>query len=408
MNASAAKKNNNRDNTERTEVNIEEFVPYACHYNPHTILTKNGELLQVIKVTGFSYESVHKDEHTRLSLRQAIRMAVLEGIGTDKFAVYFHTIRRKSDLSTGGKYPTLFSKRLNKAWCERHDWERQYTNELYVTVMTEGDFFRAKDLKFFLRSVRFKKELNKRMQFIEDAAGRLENAVIAMMKTLEEYGAHRLEIVKDHEGVCYSELSGFLSKIINLGYEEIPLTTTDLSSVLPSHHVSFGFNALEVRGHTGRHFGAMLTVKEYHEIRSKFIDEFLQIPQEFIVTESFDFVNKRQAMGAFKKQKFYLEVTESEHMAQITGLDEILASDRGEKTDFGQHQIGIMILGDTLSSLDNGVRLALEGLHRIGVLAFREDIFMEDCYWAQLPGNFVFNKRKTYIPLMHIGGYASL
>ena len=39
------------------EVPASEFVPYKCHWNSNTILTKKNELMQVIRVAGFSFET---------------------------------------------------------------------------------------------------------------------------------------------------------------------------------------------------------------------------------------------------------------------------------------------------------------------------------------------------------------
>ena len=29
-----------------------DFVPYQCHFDAHTLLTKNGELMQIVKIAG--------------------------------------------------------------------------------------------------------------------------------------------------------------------------------------------------------------------------------------------------------------------------------------------------------------------------------------------------------------------
>lgn len=408
MGAAKKQAQDQKNNTQRIGVDVEDFIPYACHYDDHTILTKNGELMQVIKVTGFTFESVHKDDTERLPLRRAIRKAIMESITTNNFALYFHTIRRKRDLSTGGVYPEGFTRELNQAWCKRYDWEHQYINELYITVIIEGQSLSAKDLKGFFRAINFPKEMRYRMEYLEKSVVELHKVVADINTRLESYGARRLRVVEHADGICYSELSGFLSKIINLKYEPIPIATVDLSTALPSHRVLFGFNALEVKGDTGRHFGAMLTIKEYHEISSRSIDDLLQIPQQFIVTETFDFVNNKKGLEAFKQQRRYMQISDDKFLADSSGLNAILASDKGTSVDFGEHQLAVMIIEDSLPLLERGVGIAIEALQGMGVFAFREDIYMEDCYWAQLPGNFEFNKRMTSINTSHIGGYASL
>ena len=51
----------------------EDFIPYAIHYDKNTILTKNGELMQIIRVSGFSNTSVYAE---LIPLREAVRDAI--------------------------------------------------------------------------------------------------------------------------------------------------------------------------------------------------------------------------------------------------------------------------------------------------------------------------------------------
>lgn len=36
----------------------EDFIPIACHYDSNTLLTKNGELLQIIQINGINSENI--------------------------------------------------------------------------------------------------------------------------------------------------------------------------------------------------------------------------------------------------------------------------------------------------------------------------------------------------------------
>ena len=77
----------------------EDFLPYVCHYDESTILTKNGELLQTIRITGFSSTSVVSEI---VSLRDSVREAILESIPDKGVALWFHTIRRKKNIVPKG------------------------------------------------------------------------------------------------------------------------------------------------------------------------------------------------------------------------------------------------------------------------------------------------------------------
>ena len=62
-----------------------------------TILTKNGELIQVIRISEFDPSGT---ENLGVEpLKEGIRAAIDKNVTNDEFGFWFHTIRRKKDLS---------------------------------------------------------------------------------------------------------------------------------------------------------------------------------------------------------------------------------------------------------------------------------------------------------------------
>ena len=113
----------------------QDFIPYVCHYNKNTVLTKNGELMKVIRITGFSDESMVSE---LTCLRDNIRFSVENHVKDNKFAFWFHAIRRKKDVSPKGEFPDYMSNKINDAWVRKNKWSKQYVNEFYITVIAEG------------------------------------------------------------------------------------------------------------------------------------------------------------------------------------------------------------------------------------------------------------------------------
>ncbi len=390
------------------EANAEDFIPYACHFDDHTVLTKNGELMQVIKITGFSFESVHADDDSNLTVRDAIRQAITDNISMNGFALWFHTIRRKYDLTQLGEQEDFYPNALNNSWNEENNWKNKYINEVYVTIIHEGQALNFTDPKAFVRSIYFPAEFRFRQRFLQDASEHLHIIVKNILDTLSNYGARRLKVVKKPDGIYYSQILRFLGKIINLHETDIPLTPVDTSQILPSHKTIFGHNTIKVMGHSGQHFGGILTIKEYQNVALHAVDLFLQQEHEYIITETFDYVNQKSALEKFNTQKDLYRLSEDKRLYEISGLKEIVESDTGGKTDFGEHQIVIMLLADTAEELEIAITDAVIAFNDLGIVVIREDVFLEDCYWSQLPANFDFCKRMSSIATRHIAGYASL
>jgi type IV secretion system protein VirB4 len=118
--------------TAQNEISSSEFIPYACHYNEHTILTKSGDLLQVIKIAGLSFETADPDW---LTFQKDVRNTILRSIGKIQYAIYAHTIRRKRNVYPDGSFPAGFSNNLNEAWRNKQSGLELYVNDFYLTII---------------------------------------------------------------------------------------------------------------------------------------------------------------------------------------------------------------------------------------------------------------------------------
>lgn len=383
-----------------------EFIPYACHYDAETLLTKNGELMQTIKIVGFSFEAVESESGG--DLRHTIRQAISEGLNSNDFAVWFHTIRRRKNLSTRGEYQEAFPKYVHDTWNKRHDWEHKYINELFITIVRDGETGSIRNVPRFIRSLYISRDISERERHLKLMHEELNTATGKMLAKLKPFGARKLGIFQ-RDDVHYSEPMRFLGKILKLREEEVPLRYEDLSTQLGTHDVTFGFDAMEVRAPDGtRRFGAMLTIKEYRELSLASIDAFLQLPEEFVVTQSMDFINNDSAYKSFKYQHYIAGVSGDKDLARVSGLNDIVESAQGGSTDYGEHQLTIFLAADDIKHLNRYVERTVEALNALGIVAMREDLRLEEAYWAQLPANFPFLKRLKPINTSRIGGFANL
>ncbi len=381
-----------------------EFIPYAAHYDKDTILTKNGELLQVIKITGFSAEMV---DSVCDSLREEIRKVIGKHITSDNYSLWFNTIRRPKNLDPSGHYSDEFSYNLNKAWLNKNKWDKKYVNELYITIIRGGLYIKPFSMEALVYSIFHGVVKNKHVTFLKQSCKELTNLVDTILLDLKNFGARKLSLVEENQ-VIYSEQLEFFGKIINLSDVRVSLPMNDLSYHLSGHKISFGFNTMEVRGSGGKKFAAIFTVKNYQEIPPWALDEFLQLDIEFIITQTIDFISGRSAMEHFDYQKRIFEVSGADKLLERSGIKAIVESDTGSKTDFGNSQITILFIADSVEHLATTLDKAMESLDELGILVTRRDLRLEECFWAQLPANFSHITRARPIAKAQLGGFASL
>jgi type IV secretion system protein VirB4 len=79
------------------DVEESDFVPYASLYDAETIVTKNGELLQIIRIDGVPDGA---------EVRQALREAIHRCIPSDTYALWFHTSMRCQRLVLNPSIPS--------------------------------------------------------------------------------------------------------------------------------------------------------------------------------------------------------------------------------------------------------------------------------------------------------------
>ena len=74
-------------------------LPYARHVDDTTLETRDGLLMQTIHLGGLLFETADSDE---LNYRAELRDAMLRAIGSSRFAIHHHVIRRRAGSTSAG------------------------------------------------------------------------------------------------------------------------------------------------------------------------------------------------------------------------------------------------------------------------------------------------------------------
>lgn len=380
-----------------------DFVPFACLYDKDAIATKNGELLQIIKITGLGF-----DAQGQTNLRAAIRQAVRQCIPDESYAIWMHTLRRRQQLVATSHFPDKFSAAVDAAWRETHPASASFVNELYITIVKAGQQATLRDFNSLLHSLIPKRDAQMRSDYLNRSLADLTATTNRMLQVLRPFGARLLTVV-ERNGLFYAEQLEFLEKLINLEERPMPVPMRDLSQVLTSGDITFGHNTMEVRTAEGkRRFATIMTVKEYKESTLAGIDKFLDIPCELIVSQCFDFIGAEKARETYETQARYLTLSGDTELAQWMEIDRLMqAADATDKT-FGQQQTTLFLIAPSIKQLEHNVRLTQKALSKLGMVAVREDLRFEECYWAQLPSNFPFISRKQSVDTEHLAGFATV
>lgn len=383
------------------------FIPYACHYNKNTILTKTCALVQTIKIPGFSNRKAHRD---LFDIRQLIRQSLKDSVTSANVSFWFHTIRKKQDINIGGKFDNIFSENLDKEWAKINHLNETFVNEIYITIVTrikKKDEKRVSKIKTNISFFSTKKAYLDQIIVNKKILDKVSSKII---KSLEDYGAYLIGIQEDEKGNLYSEHSRLINELCNLEDVKIPLNTNDISEDIITKELFFGNNEIVIKNPktNKKKFATIVSLKQYLEITPRSIDKIIQLPFKIIITEFSDFVQSKYVKSAFERQNYLINISQDKDFSLISGLDAINQSNTGKETDYGIQQLTIMLFADSRKELSDNVKSLKEKLDDVGFLGIKEDIFLPRCFWSQIPGNFNFLSRLHFVTQDTIGGFSSL
>lgn len=400
-----------KDSYAKKEYSASNFIPYLCHWNSSTILTKSEELIQIIKVGGYSFETADDED---LDIKKNLRNTLFKGLGTGGISLYFHIVRRRDSVfnsvrSVEIKNPKTFSEQVSKEWLKKQQGHDAFVNELYISVVKGPDKAGAAIIEYMIK--KFQKNTDKTSweKQIRDSYDTLEEVSGRVVATLADYQAKLLSISEEEDGV-YSEILEFLGKIVNCGVDSRYIAnTSQIDKALPTQRLYFGDKAIEVQGAKGVRYAGIVSVKEYSPVTSAgMLDGFLQMPVELIITQSFSFSNRQVAINKMQLQQNRMIQAEDKAVSQIGEISEALDMAMSGRIGFGMHHMTVLCIENTPKKLDNVVNQVMVELSNTGMQPIRERVNLEPCFWGQLPGNVDFIIRKATVNTLNLSAFCSL
>jgi len=404
-----------KDSISRKEKSIANFIPYKCHWDDNTILTKNNELLQVVKVSGFSFETADDED---LDIKKNIRNALLKNMASGNIVMYFHTIRRRKPVIFDNqdytfdptiKVPNDFTTYLSNEWRKKHAGAKSFFNELYISVIYRPDKAGAAAIEYFIKKLMQKSNKSAWETDMLEMQENLREMSSRIVNTFRTYGAKLLGTQKSNSGYC-CEILEFLGTIVNCGSSmQMMIPRISIDQYLATHRLFFGARSIEARGPIGRRYAGIISILEYGPNTSAGIfDSFLQMPFEFVMTQSFVFSNRTVAIGKMQLQQNRMIQAEDKAVSQIAEISQALDMATSGDIGFGEHHFSLLCSNNNLKALEDTLSVASVELSNCGIQPVREKINMEASYWGQLPGNIDYIVRNSTINTLNMASFASM
>jgi type IV secretion system protein VirB4 len=380
-------------------------LPYAALVGEDVVALRDGSAMLALSVPGLSFETADTEE---LNAHAAMREVLLRSTLDARFVVYHHVIRRQVHVALDSRFDDPLAAHIDARWRDRLGSGALYVNDQFLTLVrrpARGKAGWADRLSRFAR--------RKGAERVEADAGEvraLRAAGGALVAALGAYGARVLGEYEGATGPC-SEVLELLSALYNGEMRPVrrPAEDTDIGRMLPYRRISFGLDAMELRGASGIGFAAALGLKDYPDSTAPGLtDALLRLPCELVLTETWAPADRQPARERIDLALRRLKSADEEAMAERRDLMAACDALGIGNVGFGDHHLSVMVRAATLPALDEATAACAAALADAGAVAVREDVNLEPTFWGQFPGNEGFLVRRALISSANMACFGSL
>jgi type IV secretion system protein VirB4 len=171
-------------------------IPIACHYDNDMLLTKNGELIQILELDGVDLDM----DFFGKNIRDSIRSVIPEKIRDFGYSVSIHNIRSRKNIMPKGKKTGNFIEILDKEWCNKNNFDKQLVNTVYISIIRNGTYSSIFNIPGLLNSLVFPLMKNRHNKKLKKAATELREVVSSILSELYHLSTKLLTIKKTDKG----------------------------------------------------------------------------------------------------------------------------------------------------------------------------------------------------------------
>ena len=381
-------------------------LPYLRLIDESTLLLRDGSVMTAIQVPGLLFET---EDSEALNAHAATREVVLRSTLDARFVLYHHVIRRRVSVDLEAEFPDPISRHIDARWRERLGSGQLFVNDQFITLIRRPA--RGKAGLVERMGKKFRRKGGERLEPDPKDLRSLRAASQGLVAALQAYGATPLGDYVGPQGNTNSEMLELLSALYNGEMRPVrkPGDDVDIGHMLPYRRVSFGLDAIEMRGSGSPDFAAVLGMKDYPEATSPgLLDSLLRLPFEMVVSESYAPTERQTARERMDLAIRRLKSADEEAAAERADMMAARDALGNGAVGFGDHHLTVMVKERHLGRLDDAMAACAAALADTGAIAVREDTNLEPAFWGQFPGNEAYLVRRALISSANMASFGSL
>ncbi len=375
------------------EARLAHHLPYVKLVDDHTILTRGGEYMQCIRVSGTNSFTA---PDACLDKTRAIIAAVIAQSGAG-FSFYVHKVSARVPVALKPMEAGGFSEALDARWQDHLAAAGLRDRTLTITVVKRPTMLERLPL---LR----RRPDGQRAQQMRGQIARLKEVVEFLTQSLTEMDARLLS-------ASSGELLGFL-EALHTGIE-LPTFPRGFPSTIADDvanmRVTFRGDRFLVTGGSGEdRIGQIFTVKNYPSQTWCSMFDDLALPIDMVVTHSFTPVNSSVMGDRIKRQIRMMRAGDDAAISLQNDLVQAADDLASERLIFGDHHMSVATFAESEQKLDSIAAEIRNIAASVGVKLMMETYSARASYFAQAPGNASYRARRATITNLNFADMAAL
>ncbi|MBF8246907.1 MAG: hypothetical protein ISN64_02870 [Rickettsia sp.] len=365
-------------------IEVRDFLKITHHYDFETLVSRDLELLQVIKIENPKHFISQYNSELKKNIRN-----ILQEVASENTVFYIHNKFSKFSFKKEN-FTGNFLGFMDDFWIEQNQLDNIFLNEIYISVLYRtDDIFSSKVERFiqsFFTKILFKRYLNQ----LKIASKKINNITEKIINCLTKFNAKKLTSVPTENGYK-SELLIFYYELVNFTKIDFYVTEQDISNINNLSRFYFGKNVINSRIEKKEFFATVISIKNLLGINEEMLEKISQLNIQLTIASTIFFSSESKNFN-LKKQLEYLKITSSKKLEKFMGLSNFETNDK-----FFEEQQILVLYEQNLQKLLSNASLVQDLLSSLGITYVIEDINLEKQFWSYLPSNTSFITRKNLL-----------
>lgn len=318
---------------------IEDLLPaYRNNVSDFAISLDGDKLLFTLELSGTAFKSVSNQELYNYFCGLDDFFLNLGKEYGGNLAIWTHIIKKKDDFNQTYKFDSPFITKFVNKYLTAFDSEKNnfFKTSYYISFVLKYDD-------------------------IHDGLAHCDSIIALANTIVRRYEGSVLRIVDINDSVSICENNEFLSYLLNGNRSTIVLNDNEVIDSICNSDWLFNYDFFEIRNRerTKSKFGTAYVLKGYPaETTIGMWDFLLELPYEFILSQSFIFTTAQKSIRAIEIQENKLSSAGDSAERELAELNAARAYLSTGEIAFGDYQASMLIFGNSSNeAVNNGAKV---------------------------------------------------